>query len=473
MRVPIDRRAAFGGMVGATLGYGVSTAAQDTLPEVERQPSGPITATALRTKLAERPSITDKGARGDGIASDAAAIQDALRSFDTIWVPRGVYLIDEPLTLPSYCVVEFAADAIFIPARDGMTIFRTGEVSYASRVIAPRVHARGKRGVTAFDLQGFRHRAEIAHADILGCERGIVLRELCWDTLIHMPWIRDTAHPIVIANGSNAVDVVHPGIDGCETGIEIATGPRHTTTSVRVWGGYVQNGRQGIVDRGCFGTVVDGTYFEGLSEADIILSGSIRSNLSRTQHYGDKGQAAMRMVRADGATVLDPTMTSGSRAVGLYDIDDLSRHVTRFDVATDAGLNSPPGRLGSAATLVREEGGSFAPALAQPGSGVGYGRREGRWRRAGRQLTVSIDLAWRGAAAGRPLLVSGMPVLPAAMAPVAAVATAVVTGSGGGGTYARLEPTGLVRFLTIEDGQEKPLVTGASGSVSVTIACLA
>lgn len=62
------------------------------------------------------------------------------------------------------------------------------------------------------------------------------LRELCGDTVIHMPWIRQTASPIVIANGSNAVDVVHPGIDGFDVGIRIQTGARLITTSTRIWG---------------------------------------------------------------------------------------------------------------------------------------------------------------------------------------------------------------------------------------------
>lgn len=478
MQFPIDRRTAFGGMAGAALAYGVSSASRGQAPE-SPSPSRPVLTPADRVaaKLGERPSVRDTGAKGDGVAMDGAAIQDALQAYDNVWVPPGIYMIDVPLVVPSYRVLTFSSDAIFCPAHDGMTIFRTGEVSYASRILAPRIHARGKREVTAFDMQGFRHRAEIQHADILECARGIVLRELCWDTVIHMPWIRQTASPIVIANGSNAVDVVHPGIDGFDVGIRIQTGAQLTTTSTRIWGGYVQNGRCGIVDEGCFGTVIDGTYFEGMEDADIVLSRAIRSNVSRTQHYGPKGKAAIRMTGADGATVLDPLMSSGVRSTGLYDIDDASRNVTRFESMTGAGVNLPLGNVGASGSLVREEGGAFAPVLAPARGAIRYERKEGRWRRSNGQMSVALDLHWTGAQAGGALAIAGLPAsaLPPS-APLAALTPAIVQGgapSGAAGpSFARLGQDGVVRFFTLAGGREQPVAVGASGSAAVTLTCL-
>lgn len=475
MQFPIDRRTAFGGMAGAAFASGVSKIGQGEASRNHNaaEPMLPPTPDRVAAKLAERPSVRDKGAKGDGVAMDGAAIQDALNAFSTLWVPGGTYLIDVPLTLPSYSVIAFASDAIFCPAHDGMTIFNTKDVSYSTRVLAPRIHARGKGNVTAFDLNGFRHRSEIQHADILECAQGIVLRSLCWDTLIHMPWIRQTANPIVIANGSNAVDVVHPGIDGFDVGIKIETGPQHTTTSTRIWGGYVQNGRCGIVDEGCFGTVVDGTYFEGMQDADILLARSIRPNLSRTQHYASKGRVAIQMMGVDGATVIDPLMSSGSRNIGLYDIDESSRNVTRFESMTAAGVNQPLGKVGLSGALVREEGGVYTPVLTQKGGALRYERQKGRWRRSSGQMSVAIELSWRGVQPGGALVIAGLPAAAQLSSPpLAALTPAIVTGSGSVQAYAQLGEGGVVSVFTLDEGQLKPLAIGANGSIATTITCL-
>lgn len=473
MKFPIDRRTAFGGMASAALACGVSNAGRGRT--VENTGSGkpaPIPSDRIAAKLGERPSVRDKGAKGDGVAMDGAAIRDALQAYEDVWVPPGVYMIDVPLVVPSYRVLTFSSDAIFCPAYDDMTIFRTGEVSYSSQILAPRIHARGKRNVTAFDMVGFRHRAEIRHADILECARGIVLRELCWDTVIHMPWIRQTTNPIIIANGSNAVDVFHPGIDGFDVGISIQTGGKLTTTTTRIWGGYIQNGRCGIVDEGCFGTVVDSTYFEGMADADIAFSRAIRPNVSRTQHYGSGGKAAIRMTGVDGATVLDPLMSSGARSIGLYDIDDASRNVTRFESITDAGVNHPLGNVGVSGTLMREESGAFAPMLTPTRRAVKYERQEGRWHRSNGQMSVALDLHWTGAQAGGVLAIAGLPA--SALPPSALLAglTPAIVRDAAGQAFARLDRDGVIQFFTVEGGREQPVTVGASGSAAVTLTCL-
>ncbi len=474
MQFPIDRRTAFSGMAGAALSYGASSATRGRASE-NSAPVGsalPSAADRIEAKLGERPSVRDKGAKGDGITMDGAAIQDALHAFRTLWVPGGTYLIDVPLTLPSYSVIAFASDAVFCPAHDGMTIFTTKEVSYASRVLAPRIHARGKRNVTAFDLTGFRHRSEIQHPDILECAQGIVLRSLCWDTLIHMPWIRQTDNPLIILEGSNAVDVVHPGIDGFDTGIRIASNTRQPTTSVRIWGGYIQNGRNGLVDEGGIGTSVDGTYFEGMREADILLDKSIRTNLKHTQHYGGSGQAAIRMRSTDGATVFDPVMSSGTRTTGLYDIDDVCRNVTRFEVTTGGGMNQPVGRVGTSAVLGRQEQGKFTPTLVSTPASVSYLQQQGRWSLIGNHLTVAVELSWKGASAGGDLVVAGFNSMLGAATPVAAISPAIVEGSGGGQGIARLGHDGNMRIMAVEGGVLRPWPMLASGRVSLMLSCL-
>lgn len=452
MTFSIHRRAIFGGLAGAAV---LNKAAN-------MRPAQVPPTTGSR----DHPSLRELGVRGDGTTPDGAAIQAALDTFSTLWVPSGTYLIDQPLTLPSYSVLTFASDAIFRPARDGMTIFRTGEVSYGSRIVAPRIHANGRRGVTAFDLEGFRHRAEIAHADIEGCERGIVLRRLCWDTVLHMPWIRHTRYPIIVTDGSNAVDVIHPGIDGCDTGIRIAGGPEHPTTSVRVWGGYVQNGRVGISDEGAIGTIVDGTYFEMLTEADILLTKAMRSNLSRTQHFAGIGEVGIRMAEADSVTVFDPVMGSGERAIGLFDIDAVSRNATVFVADSSSTMNTPLGRIGSARRILTEAAGNFVPKLQNVGTtALRYERQEGRWRQAGGLLSVALDLLWNGATPGSPLTIVGFELPPGASAMVGAVGVANV-GEISGPVSARLAPDGSVQ---LSGGDGAVIATPSAGSVSLMV----
>lgn len=474
MNFPVDRRTAFSGVAGAALGYGVSDRlSAGTVAAAPAALPGSATPAADPAGAGWRfPSVRDKGARGDGTTMDSAAIQAALDAFDTLWVPPGVYMIDTPLTIPSYRVLSFASEAIFCPAHDGMTVFRTGEVSYASRILAPRIHARGKRGVTAFDLQGFRHRAEIQHADILECARGIVLRELCWDTILYMPWIRQTELPLVIVNGSNAVDVIHPAIDGFDTGVTIAAGKANATTTVRILGGYVQNGRYGIVDRGCFGTIVDGTYFEGLKEADIALSGAIRPNLTRTQHYGNVGKVAIRATGVDGLTIFDPLMSSGVRSIGLYDFDAACRNVTRFEVDTAVGVNRPLGNVSGSRTLAIEESGGFTPVIVQPrDGGIAYRRQAGRWRRSGSQLTVAIDLVWSGAVGGGAMTVAlpAAALLPSSV-PVGAIGPVMIAGIATL-AHARLDG-GNLHVVTIANGTERPVPVPANGALTTTLTCL-
>jgi hypothetical protein len=288
-----------------------------------------------------------------------------------------------------------------------------------------------------------------------------------------MPWIRQTELPLVIVNGSNAVDVIHPAIDGFDIGITIAPGRANATTTVRILGGYVQNGRYGIVDRGCFGTIVDGTYFEGLKEADIALSGAIRPNLTRTQHYGNVGKVAIRATGVDGLTIFDPLMSSGVRSIGLYDLDSACRNVTRFEVGTVAGLNRPLGNVGGSRTLAVEEGGSFAPALVRPqGGGIAYRRQHGRWRRSGSQLTVAVDLAWSGAAGGGAMMVAvpAAALSPASM-PVGALAPAIVHGIAEP-VHARLDGGGNLHLVTIANGTERPVPIPANGALTTTLTYL-
>jgi hypothetical protein len=55
--------------------------------------AGAVNST-VQVKLQESVSVKDFGAVGDGVADDTAAIQNAINTGKTIWIPNGTYLID-------------------------------------------------------------------------------------------------------------------------------------------------------------------------------------------------------------------------------------------------------------------------------------------------------------------------------------------------------------------------------------------
>ena len=356
-------------------------------------------------------SVRAFGARGDGIAADAVAIQRAIDEARFVQIPEGNYLIDRPILLRPNTTVEFLGDARLLPARDGVTIFRSEGLTPGGRIVNPRISGAGRKRVTAFELESFRNGCVIERPMVEDCDRGIVLKSLCWDLVVMQPTIIRTRLPIVIADRSNAIDIFHPALDGYETGIVIdGTGGEVTTT--RIWGGYVQNGLTGVSDRSGLGTLVYGTYFEGNREVDIDLQASLHATVDATQHYEKAGKAAIRGKRTQGIVLRNPLMASGGRKIGLLDVD-ASNHGGFLELprSSAAALNRPLGIRDGIAEVALELAGRFQPQLV--GSRVrGDGRMtttEGRWRISGSDATVDIEVAWTGHSGAGGAVLTGIP----------------------------------------------------------------
>lgn len=170
---------------------------------------------------------------------------------------------------------------------------------------------------------------------------GIVLRSLCWDIVIDNPNSQGVKYPIWIMSGSNVVDIRHPALDTYIWGVNIEGGT-YPTVGVTITGGFIQNGQIGIVDKAT-ATRIHNTYFEGNSASDIALMAAINPEVSGTLHYANVGQSAIRAVQTKGAVIKNPLMTSGSRSIGLFDVDATNVKAFAWVSPVDGVVNKPLG----------------------------------------------------------------------------------------------------------------------------------
>lgn len=256
-----------------------------------------------------------------------------------------------------------------------------------------------------------RHQSEIRNPRIEDCADGIVLDQLCWDFVISNPYIINTTRPITIRDGSNAVTVIHPALDTYTTGITIENGPSFDTVNNLIVGGHVQNGTDGIFDDGAYGTIINGTYFEGNTDADIEFDTSRRATVYSSQHYASTGASAIKARNSDGITVFDPLMTNGSRSTGLFDFDGTNANCHAFRVVTAGGINQPEGTVTGIGSIPAESSGAFTPVIAgSSAAGVGtYTTQSGTWRRTGGRVHAQIEVAWTAHTGTGNITITGIP----------------------------------------------------------------
>jgi len=94
--------------VGTQIGTWDNITSQDTgstglsASAISYTAAGSSTVRTVQAKLQESVSVKDFGAVGDGVANDAAAIQNALNSgAKSVHIPDGVYLVQSTLTIPT------------------------------------------------------------------------------------------------------------------------------------------------------------------------------------------------------------------------------------------------------------------------------------------------------------------------------------------------------------------------------------
>ena len=283
-----------------------------------------------------------------------------------IVVPQGTYMISSTVTLADNLYV-LNQGGTFIAGKDDLTMFSSPAHAYYTQLVNFTLDGNGHTGVTGFSLTQFIIRSRIDNVVMRHMTKGIVLLQLCWDTIIDNPRAENVAYPLIIENGSNVVDVRHPAFDTYTTGIQIVGGPTYPTVGVRITGGYVQNGKSGIVDH-AYGTQISDTYFEGNDEADVFLSNSILSYIKGTQHFANSGAVAIKGRNASGCRLEGAVMGSGARSIGLYDFDKSNSNCVEWHANTTSSLNVPVGvTSGLGSVAARDASGSLGAVKGTSG----------------------------------------------------------------------------------------------------------
>lgn len=268
-------------------------------------------------------SIKDFGAVGDGVADDTAAIQALFNSGrKLIVIPEADYLTRSPIDLPEGVLILASPRARFIPGTAGMTMFRSQVNCWGTQWWGGKFANVGAlANVTAFDLTGFRHAAEIDLVWFEGIETCIWARSLCWDTAFRHNFMTNVGTGYVVDAGSNAITIDHPAISGfTNRGIILypGTGPLPTVGN-NISNGYIQGGPVGIDDR-TRATSIDGTYFEACTIADIHWNGATMPLIQRSYHSADAGPVCLKATTTAGGRV-NHLVLEGTRTTGMFDFD--------------------------------------------------------------------------------------------------------------------------------------------------------
>ncbi len=295
-------------------------------------------------KLASLIDVRAFGAKGDGTTNDSAAIQAAIdAAAGTVYVPKGNYLVNTGLTLPSSCHLEFEAGALLKAGTNSMTVISTTagfKTGIKLRNVA--IDGNSKTGVTAMALANVQFDSAVVGLNINGCATGLVLESTCIGVHVDHPTIYGTVDAIKVM-ASNACVITCPQIDH-QTGDAPLTGTGIfiTGSSNLVQGGFVQGFQFGVYDQGDYNKV-DGTYFELCSDCAVRWDACLLPTLTDVFFFGFAASAGPRylVVASDtkGGRVMWPKMVVSNSTGGLfYFVNGNSECVADF--ATDGGTTN-------------------------------------------------------------------------------------------------------------------------------------
>lgn len=360
-----------------------------------------------------------------GATPCTAAINTLIANGGDWVIPPGIYLLDGPIIIPDNCILRFITGATIKPSANGLTLFTTKDYAgqkhaYFSQIWNPYIDANGKTGTVCFDMVGLRHSAGIFYPKFIGTAASydnlIRFTQLCWDAKIVMPFAQGYTNGILIADGSNAVQIIKPGLDALGSagyGIKFMGGASYPTTTCSVIGGYVQGhsapGGVGCYDSGAgtafgtYGTLFDHVYFENNAFADLFFDTSIWGRARNCEHYASIGQNANFGRNNIGVRIEAPIMSSGGRSVGLYNFDT-SNQLCYGDMTVDpvSGINLPLGTISGIGALPTEDMGDFpAPGVViestgGASTGITYATRLAKWHRIGKRVFLTGQVKWSG-----------------------------------------------------------------------------
>jgi hypothetical protein len=279
-----------------------------------------------------------------GETGDSAKLQRLFNSGKKlIYIPEGIYLITEPVIIPSFVTVICSAATQFNAGADGLSMFKTEILTPGVTWKSGVFFGNGFDNVIAMDLSNFRALgAEITSITVAEVECGIYLRTLCWDLSIRNFYCQNVGDGIVLENGSNAVTIDHPSLNGFrKSGIHVKPGTGDLpNVGNNIIGGYAQYGPVGILDQ-AYSTMINGTYFELCDEADIKLDGAQMPNIQRSYHSSVLGVVCVKGRNTDGARI-DNVVLQGDRTGGLFDFDNTNTYC-RATTARTAVTNTNTG----------------------------------------------------------------------------------------------------------------------------------
>lgn len=325
-------------------------------------------------------------------------------------IEPGSYLMDGGITIAAGYKgsIWFKPNAIFYAGANSMTFFTSGTSWFSSQLITPWFNGNGKTGVVGLDLTNFRGEgAGIVRPTFKSMANGIIYRSGSYGTVLDSPYMTSVNAPIQVVSNNSTLMIRSPQIDTFTTiGIDVQTGSTHNI-GVMVLGGYVQNGATGI-SVADIGTIVQGTYFEACTTADVsLVSGSSYFRGYATQHFGS-GVVAYKGRSADGAIIRDPCMGNGNRSTGLFDFDSSNTNCRAELTYESANINAP---LGTTTGVNLNVSQSFTPVVSgtsTAGTGT-YTTQSGEYSVSGNRVSFSIHVTWTAHTGTGNTIVTGLP----------------------------------------------------------------
>lgn len=358
-----------------------------------------------------------------GVTGATAEIQNALNSGARVIRAKGTYLINSSLVLPVGVIFDLT-DATLKAGADNVTLITSVSFSYSSQVIGGVFDGNGFSGVAAMDLSNFRLPSAIVRPVCQNMAVGIILRTGCFGLRIQDLVTMNCPTPLLVLANASTLAIDTPNLDNTPTfngsgtgiGIDIRAGGGDNV-GVVVRGGYVQGFTTGIKDAG-LKTIVDGTYFELCSAADIEGSGAKGSEYRAIQHFANVGACGYKLRNCDACTVFDPLMPSGGRTA-LYDVDASNTNCYEYRPPIGGSMNVPTGALTYLGTLARQNTGTYLPVVVgsgTAGAAANYSVQVGKWSRTGNTVHFELTVTWSGHTGTGNITITG---LPAGLAPAA------------------------------------------------------
>lgn len=399
------------------------------------------TGGALRTveeRFADRISVKDYGAKGDGTTDDTTAIRNAIAQADgkRLFFPSGTYKVSEPIVIGS------PVAAIAIEGETGIrttTLLFTGSgtlltaTSYLDAFEIRDIHFRNAGdGAIALQLYGVR-------AKVIGCSSVPLVSwshavvstfndaNYLYDVVIRDCYF-DNTFPAVPANdtigielaGGHTVIVDHCMVSGFNRGIKVRPNGINSLNGLSIVNSRIEAFSDtlpyaggpdaiGIEAEGVTGLYIAGTNFEMAgdqvsSAADqraIFLRDCLGGAITGC-HIACNGVAQGGIVIGDATKGISISGNYFFRVDGYGVIPAGGGDLTNVEI----GNNHRDG----ATTAVYDN--TFTPTLSFGGASVGvdYFRRRGFWQRIGNliQFTVKVQLNAKGSSVGTAII-SGLP----------------------------------------------------------------